>query len=192
MSQNTDDSPIEDTTESQIEKAERVRTPKSFKPTKIIGFPQRSIDIIFRGENDKPSGIIRIKKRKPEHLFTTIVPKFKKNPDKTVLASFGKFPIVSQIYTYKNNDTYMYIQKGPDYVKLDMEEFYMLLLQTLKTISDSKDETEKLIAASLALQLKGSKRQFLKVPFENIKTFNLEEFINESIKQSQQKEKVWK
>ena len=166
--------------------------PKSFKPTKIIGFPQRNIDIIFRGDDDKPSGIIRIKKRKFEHLFTTVVPKFKRNPDKKTLSSIGKFPAVSQVYTYSNNDMYVYIQKGADYVRLDKEEFFLHIAELIQTISEDRDLTNNLIAASISLQLRGVKRPFLKIGLDQIKELNLQDFINESIQKSEEKREVWK
>ena len=192
MSQNTDDSPIEDTTESQIEKAERVRTPKSFKPTKIIGFPQRRIDIIFKGENGKPSGYMQIKKKKSEQLTTKILPKIKRNPDKFTFASIGSFPAVSQIYTYKNNDSYTYISNGVDSTQLRTEDFYILLVQLLKVISDRRDLTEQLIAASLSMELKHINKPYLKIGLDMIKEFNLEDVFQEFAKESKEKNRVWK
>ena len=165
------------------------RTPKSFKPTKLIGFPQRSIEIVFKGDNDRPSGIIQIRKRKNETLFTKIVPKTKKNPDKMTLASVGKFPMATQVYTYTNNDMYMYVQKGADYIKLDMEEFYILLQQIVKNVSDSREMSDMFIAASLALQLKKYKRPFVKVGLDHIKDFNLEVEIQQMIEAQSQKRK---
>jgi hypothetical protein len=185
---NPNNSTEDSSTSEQTEQIKTARTPKSFKPTKIIGFPQRRIEVVFYGEDGKPSGYMQIKKRKSEHLFTKILPKGKKNPDKKVLASIGKYPMVAQVYTYTNNEAYVYIHKGADYVKLDREEFLFLFSQLIGMLDVDKQLKEELMIASITLDLKKYARPHMRVKAESIKALSLDEIVEE-FKQESDKRK---
>lgn len=188
------DSPASNSDNSeQNDQIKVARTPKSFKPTKLIGFPTEEIEIQFKDKDKRVIGYWKTKKhRKDDNYFVKILPKGKKkNPDKKTYASVGKFPYASQIYTYANNDTYVYITHGADSIQLSTEDFFSLLVQTIQMVDIDQDVKDKVIMTSLALQLRKYKRPFLKVGLDKIKEFKLEDVVDEFIKDSKDKEKVW-
>ena len=183
----SDESIKTDHTTTPIDKdftKKELKESKSFKPTKLIGFPTSKIEIQFKDENDRVMGYWKTRKHKDEKYFVKILPKGKKNPDKETYANVGRFPFNSQIYTYKNNDAYVYIGKGTDYIQFTTEDFFMLLSQLIGHSSVDSDFNDKIIMASISLQLKHFKRPYVKVPLDKIKEFKLEDIVNEYIKDS--------
>jgi hypothetical protein len=189
----TDDSTNNSDTSPDVEEAARKRTPSSFKPTRLIGFSTDRIKVQFEDDKGKVTGYWKTKKHnKDDKYFVKIMPRNKKNPDKKVYASVGNFPYATQIYTYKNNDSYVYIHKETDFIKITTEDFFMMLLQVMGNIDIDQDMKDKFIMASLVLQLKHYKRPFIKVPLDKIKEFKLEDIVNEFTKNSNDKKELWK
>lgn len=172
-------------------KKEKKALEKSYKPVHLIGFPARRVDTIFYGENNKPVAFIQTRKIKPYTQTVKILPKLKKrNPDKKVLASVGHFPNTIQIFTYKNNPAYIYIYHGQDMIKMEIEDFMKVLNQAFQSTMEDKTLFEQFIMSAISLTMGMSKLPHLKFDLSKyVKEFNVDV---EFLKQSNEKEKVWK
>jgi len=192
----SDESIKTDHTTTPIDKdftKKELKESKNFKPTRLIGFPTDEIEIQFKDKNKKVVGYWKSKKyRKEDGHFIKIMPKHPKNPDKKVYANVGKYPYNTSIYTYSNNDSYVYIAKGVDYIQMSTEDFFILLIQALGHVDIDQDFRDKVIMASLSLQLRHYKQPFVKVGLEKIKEFKLDDILkewDEHEKQQQDKRK---
>lgn len=123
-----------------------------FKPTKIIGFNSARVDLLYKDDKGRTIAYQQWTKRKPNREFIKLTPKAKRNPDKEVLSSVGKYPDSRQIFTYKNNDDYVYVAHGIDLIKYDMDDYMYSLLQQMGAVLTNPKLMEKLINADFRLQ----------------------------------------
>lgn len=124
----------------------------SFKPTKIIGFNSARVDVLFKDDKGRTIAYQQWQKRKPNREFIKLTPKAKRNPDKLILSSVGKYPDGRQVFTYKNNSDYVYIAHGIDLIRYDMDDYMFSLLQQMGSAITNPELMEKLINADFRLQ----------------------------------------
>ena len=120
--------------------------------THLTGFNAARVETTYYDERGKKIAYTRLQKRKPYSIQATLSTNKKKNPNKVVMSSSGKYPEQKQVYYYSNNDEYVYLSSGHDMIRLDWDNFMDMILQCLGHTYIMPNIWKKLLDADYRLQ----------------------------------------